>query len=265
MNFIYLHSKNEYMLITLSPAKVLDFKTPILINKSSSPIFQNESKELNDILKNLSPQDISRLMKLNPKQTMEVFQYIQAFELRKTPHRQAIFTYNGIAYQGFDASTLSVKDLNFAQKHLVILSGLYGVLRPLDAIKPYRLEMQAGLGNPRGKTLYNYWSECITSYISNQMKADDNVWVNLSSSEYSKVINRKKLPKGHKIITPVFKEQKGNSYKQVTVYAKKARGMMARFIVENQLTDVENIKAFDTENYCFSSQLSNTNEWVFIR
>ncbi|WP_165021328.1 peroxide stress protein YaaA [Dysgonomonas sp. ZJ279] len=253
------------MIITLSPAKILDFKSPVSIKESSQPLFVKKAHELNDILKDLSREDISDLMKINPKQTMDVYQYIHSFDLAKTPKKQAAFAYNGIAYQGLEPETLTTNDFDFAQKHLLILSGLYGVLRPLDIIKPYRLELQSPLDNPKGKTLYNYWSDTITQYMSKQLLADDNIWVNLSSNEYTKAVDRKKLPKGCRIITPLFKEHDGNKYKQVIVYAKKARGMMARFIVQNKLTDIEHLKAFDTEGYSFAPQLSSDKEWIFIR
>lgn len=253
------------MIITLSPAKVLDFKSPVSIKASSTPIYKDEAGELNNLLKNLSKEEIASLMKINPVQTLEIYQHIHTFDLKNRIKRQAIFAYNGIAFQGLSAKTLSEEDLYYAQEHLVILSGLYGALRPLDMIKPYRLEMQASLNNKKGKTLYDYWSVKLTQYINKLMKANGKVWVNLASNEYSKVINRKLLAKGSRIITPVFKQYDGNSYKQVVVYAKKARGMMARFIIENRLTDTEHIKAFNEDGYTFSEQLSSEKEWIFIR
>jgi cytoplasmic iron level regulating protein YaaA (DUF328/UPF0246 family) len=253
------------MIITLSPAKMLDFETPVSYKKSTKPIFEKEADELYHSLKDVKPQEIASLMSINSQLAQDVYQYIQAFDLSKTPRRQAIFAYNGIAYKGLDAHTLSDSDLEFAQKHLVHISGLYGALRPLDIIKPYRLEMQIPLANNKGKNLYDFWSDTISNYIAGQMKADDNTWINLSSKEYTKAVNRKLLPKGYRMITPVFKESRGNGYKQIVVYAKKARGMMTRFIVQNKLTDIEHIKGFDTEGYSFAPQLSDDKEWVFIR
>ena len=253
------------MIITLSPAKTLDYKSPVSITESTIPTYQKEAKEINDLLKPLSVEDIAELMSVNASIAHEVYHYIHSYDMKKTEDRQAIFAYHGIAYLGLDAATLTKDDLEFAQKHLVLLSGLYGILRPLDRIKPYRLEMQINLANKKGKNLYDYWSDTISQYVAKQMKNDDNVWINLSSQEYTKVINRKLLPKGHQIITPIFKEARGSEYKQIVVYAKKARGMMTRFIIQNRLTDVEHLKGFDTDGYAYSPQLSNEKEWVFVR
>lgn len=253
------------MIITLSPAKILDFSTKPTTNRSTQPQYADNALEINNILKDISVTEIAQLMKINPKQAMDVYQYIQAFEMERTPQKQAAFAYNGIAYSGLDAATLNDSDWDFAQKHLVILTGLYGILRPLDIIKPYRLEMQTKLENNRGKDFYAYWSDTITEYFAQQMKADDNIWLNLSSNEYTKVVNKKGLPKGATIITPVFKEQTPQGYKQVIVYAKKARGMMARFAIQRKITDVNEIKLFDSEGYSFAPSLSDDKEWVFIR
>jgi len=253
------------MIITLSPAKLLDFETPVSYNKSTKPLFEKEADELYHSMKGMKPSEIASLMDINSQLAQGVYQYIQAFDVSKTPQRQAVFAYNGIAYKGLDAHTLSNDDIEFAQRHLIHISGLYGVLRPLDIIKPYRLEMQIPLSNNWGRNLYDFWSDTVTKYIAKQMEADDNTWINLSSKEYTKVVNRKLLPKGHKMITPIFKESRGNGYKQIVVYAKKARGMMTRFIIQNRLKDIEHIKGFDTEGYTFAPQLSGENEWIFIR
>lgn len=253
------------MIITLSPAKLFNFKSLICIEQSSQPLFADQAIELINILQNMSVDRISSLMNIKGKQVHDVYNYIQSFNSPKTPQRQAVFAYNGIAYQGFDAQSADKSTLAFAQEHLVILSGLYGALRPLDMIKPYRLELQSPLENPKGRTLYNYWSDSMSNYMADRMHKDDNIWINLSSNEYTKAINRRLLPKGHRVITPLFKEHDGERYRQVIVYAKKARGMMARFIAENELTDMEHIKAFDSEGYYFSPNLSSKDEWVFIR
>ena len=253
------------MIITLSPAKLLDFKTPVNYTESTKPLFENEANELYASIDNLTVDQVAKLMNINTQLAQDVHQYIHAFFQKETPERQTIFTYNGIAYKGLDAKTLSNENLKFAQKHLLHISGLYGILRPLDLIKPYRMEMQITLANNKGKNLYDFWSDTVSKYLAKAMEEDDNTWINLSSNEYTKVINKKLLPKGSRIITPLFKESRGNDYKQIVVYAKKARGMMSRFIIENELTDVEHLKAFDTEGYCFAPQLSSDKEWVFIR
>lgn len=253
------------MIITLSPAKMQDFETPLSVTKSTDPLFEKEANELYRSMEGTTPQEISQLMKINPKMGHDVYQYIHGFSLPRTPKRQAIFAYNGIAYQGLDAWTMSGDDLDFAQEHLVHITGLYGVLRPLDLIKPYRLEMVIPLVNERGKNLYDFWTETISKYMADRMKKDDNTWINLSSKEYSKAINKKLLPKGARIITPIFMQETAKGPKQIVVYAKKARGMMSRYIIQNRLTDVEDLKGFDTEGYHFAPHLSSDSEWIFIR
>lgn len=253
------------MIITMSPAKTLDYKSHVSVKEHTQPQYAKEAEELNKLLAKYSAEDIAGLMSINPQIAHNVYGYIQGFTLPNTPQRQAVFAYNGIAYQGLQPETLSVQDLEYAQDHLVHISGLYGVLRPLDMIKPYRLEMQIPLANNKGKTLYDFWSEKISKHIADMMAEDDNTWINLSSKEYAKAVNPKLLPKGHKFITPIFKQSNGKGYKQIVVYAKKARGMMTRFIIQNRLTDIEHLKAFDTEGYCFSPQLSTDTQWVFIR
>ncbi len=253
------------MIITLSPAKTLDFETPIGISKSTESIYLKDAAYLNKVMTDLSVEEIASLMSINTQIAQNVYQYVYGFNAAKVPQRQAVFAYNGIAYHGLDAHTLTDGNLDFAQKHLNIISGMYGLLRPLDEIKPYRLEMQIQLANKRGVNLYEYWSETLSRRFAEQMKADDNIWVNLSSKEYTKVINRKLLPKNHRVITPIFKESRGEGYKQIVVYAKKARGMMTRFIIQNEIENIEYLKGFDTDGYTFSSQLSSEDEWVFIR
>lgn len=253
------------MIITLSPAKILDFTSNSLSQIASVPVFSEKATELNDILKGLSVKEVGGLMKINPKQALEVYQYIQAFDMDVTPQKQAGAAYNGIAFTGLDAATFSNNDWVFAQEHLIILSGLYGALRPSDMIKPYRLEMLTKLTNNKGKDLYDFWRKEISEYFNRRLTDDDNVWLNLSSNEYSKVMDKKLLPKGLKIITPVFKEQTPQGYKQVTVYAKKARGMMARNVIQKRVKNIEEVQLFDSEGYAFAPFLSSENEWVFIR
>lgn len=253
------------MIVTLSPAKLQDFESSVNFKKSTASLYVKEANELYKSLQGISPEEVSSLMNINRQLAHDVYQYIHAFPLSKTPQRQAALAYNGIAYKGLDAKAFTDEDWSFAQKHLVHISGLYGVLRPLDLIKPYRLEMQIPLENNRGRDLYAFWSDIISKYMAEQMQADDNIWINLTSKEYAKVVNRKLLPKGHKMVTPIFKQQTDKGYKQIVVYAKKARGMMARFIILNRLKDVEHLKAFDTEGYSFAPHLSDDKEWVFIR
>lgn len=249
----------------MSPAKLQDFETPAPIKESTTPLYGKEALDLYKSMEGITTEEIASLMSINPQIAHDVYQYIHAFSLSKTPQKQAAFAYNGIAYKGLDAKSFSESEMQFAQKHLLHVSGLYGVLRPLDLIKPYRLEMQIPIVNDKGKDLYAFWTDTISNYLAKQMKADDNILINLASKEYAKSVNKKLLPKGHKIITPIFKQQTDKGYKQIVVYAKKARGMMSRFIIQNKLTDVEHLKAFDTEGYGFAPQLSDDKEWVFIR
>jgi cytoplasmic iron level regulating protein YaaA (DUF328/UPF0246 family) len=249
----------------MSPAKLQDFESPAPVKEATTPLYAKEAKELYKSMEGISMGEIASLMRINPQLAREVYQYIQGFPLSQTPQKQAVFAYNGIAYKGLDAESFTKKELDFAQSHLALISGLYGVLRPLDLIKPYRLEMQIPVVNDKGKDLYAFWMDTISDYLAKRMKADDNILVNLASKEYSKAVNKKLLPKGYKIITPIFKQQTGKGYKQIVVYAKKARGMMSRFIIQNQLIDIEHLKAFDAEEYSFAPQLSDDKEWVFIR
>lgn len=253
------------MIITMSPAKLMDFESPVKVEKSTKPIWEKDAEYLNGLMKQFSSDDIREMMGVNPGIARQVYDYVQSFEMKRTPKRQAALAYNGIAYKGLAAGSFDSEDWDFAQKHLIFISGLYGVVRPLDLIKPYRLEAQIKLANKEGDDLYAYWSDKVTDYLSKQLTQDDNIWINLSSNEYFKVINKKKLPKDCTIITPVFKEQTDNGYRMVVVYAKKARGMMSRFIIKNKLENVEDIKHFDVEGYSFSPNLSKKGEWVFVR
>lgn len=253
------------MIITLSPAKLQNFEKSVPIKESTKLLFPKESEELISELKPLSADEVAKLMSISPKQAMEVYQHIQAFDMPRTSQKQAAFAYNGIAYKGLDAYTLSEQDWMFGQEHLLIISGLYGALRPLDLIKPYRLEFVIKLANSRGKDLYQYWTDELTRYFSERLEKDDKVWLNVASHEYTKAINQKNLPKGTKMVTAVFKEQTPQGPKMKVVYAKKARGMMARYVIQNKIKKLEDVKGFDTEGYQFSPSLSSDKEWVFLR
>lgn len=253
------------MIITLSPAKLLDFETPATIKEHTTPEFEKDAEYLNNLLSSLTPDDVKSLMGINPKQAYQVYQYIQSFNMDRTSRKPAALAYNGIAYTGLQARTMKAEDWNFAQEHLVLISGLYGALRPMDLIKPYRLEAKIKLENNKGEDLYDYWSAVLTTYLINRLSADDNIWVNLASNEYSKMINKKNLPEECRVITPVFKENRDNGPKMIVVYAKKARGLMTRFIIDNKIKNAEDLKHFDVEGYVFSPSLSGKEEWVFTR
>lgn len=253
------------MIITMSPAKSMDFENKPTINKHTLPEFLKDAEYLNGLLKSWSVDDIREAMNINPKLAYQVYQYVQSFDMERTSSKQAVLAYNGIAYLGLEAETFNQKDWNFAQDHLISLSGLYGALRPMDMIRPYRLEASIKVQNNKGADLYTYWSEKLTKYISDRMLADDNILVNLASNEYSKLINKKALPKGARVITPTFKELVGDRYKTIVVYTKKSRGTMSRFIIQNRLTDIEDLKHYDVDGYSYSPDLSKKDDWVFVR
>jgi cytoplasmic iron level regulating protein YaaA (DUF328/UPF0246 family) len=185
-------------------------------------------------------------------------------EASKDKASQAIFMFNGHVYQNLNAETLSESDLEFAQEHLRILSGLYGILRPLDLIQAYRLEMGTKLTNQRGENLYEFWNTKINEHINKELQKHKNkTLVNLASQEYFKAIQPESI--NEKIITPVFKEKKGKQYKTIAIYAKKARGEMTRFIIEDKIEDPEALKTFEKDGYVFNEYLSSDTEWVFTR
>lgn len=253
------------MIVTLSPAKLMDFSKSVKIKAQTRPLYVKEANYLVDKLKDYSMEELGGLMGINLKQAFDVYQYIHSFHIDKTAEKPAAFAYNGIAYKGLNIKSFSEKKIEYAQQHLIILSGLYGALRPLDVIKPYRLEMQIKLENEKGTNLYDFWAEKLTYYLVKALKADDKIWLNLMSNEYTKAINTKLFPKGIQVITPNFKEQTSTGYRQVVVHTKKARGLMARFILKAQITNIEDIKAFDYEGYSYSPHLSKEKEWVFVR
>ena len=254
------------MLITLSPAKTLDFDKQTLTRKHSTPIFLDDSSELVESLRSYSPKRLATLMGMSDK--LAALNH-ERFSSWSTPFttanaKQAVLTFHGLAYEGLDANSYSAADFTTAQKSLRILSGLYGILRPLDLIQPYRLEMGTKLKNTRGKDLYEFWGIRITEVMNRDLaKSKDPVLVNLASVEYFKSIQPGMLQ--GRIVTPTFKEQKNGTFKQVTFFAKKARGLMTSFIIQNQLEDVEEIKTFNLEGYRFNMALSDGDDWVFTR
>lgn len=251
------------MLIVISPAKTLDFETAPSTEKCTQPRFLPQSQQLINELKHLSTADIATLMKLSDKLAalnMARFQTWQKpFNLENA--KQALLAFKGDVYTGLDADTLDVAGLDFAQQHLRILSGLYGVLRPLDLMQAYRLEMGTKFANAKGKDLYQFWGSQLRESIESELK--DGVLINLASNEYFKAVEAKKLKA--RIITPVFKDWKNGQYKIISFYAKKARGLMSRYIIDHSINDPENIKGFDSEGYRFSPEMSQADEWVFLR
>jgi len=252
------------MRIVISPAKKLNEGSALQTFPATEPMFLEQSQQLIDILSRKDSFEIAELMKLSIKLADLNVQRYQSWHTPFTPAnaKQALFSFAGDVYQGLDAESLGVDDIEFAQHHLRILSGLYGLLRPLDLMQPYRLEMGTKLRNPKGNNLYDFWADIITAQLNQELDVSDTL-INLASHEYFKSIQTKSLHAS--IITPAFKENKGGTYKVVGIYAKKARGLMSRFIIENRITNAEDIKAFDLEGYIYNNSLSDGHTWVFSR
>ncbi|WP_298645777.1 YaaA family protein [uncultured Proteiniphilum sp.] len=253
------------MQIILSPAKLMDFSGGAGDIKSTKPLFPEKTKELAAVCRQLPEKEIAVEMKISAKMAHEVYGYFQMFDLRSTPQQSASLAYNGIAYKGLNAHDFSVEDFDFAQQHLNIISGLYGIVRPLDAIKPYRLEMQRKIVPQGYNTLYDFWQEKVNTYLSKKLRKGDKTIINVASKEYAKVVRKNKLPRSAKIIDIQFLQQENDDLKQIVVHSKKARGLMSRFIIKNRLADPEEVKGFDYEGYFFYPTLSKEDTWVFVR
>ena len=254
------------MLIVISPAKLLDFTTHPTTSSFTMPVMLNESEKLIGRLQKMSPKQLSKLMGISVQLGELNFQRFQSWNLPFTPEnaKQAVLAFNGEVYRGLKATTLSEDKLQLAQTKLRILSGLYGVLKPLDLIQPYRLEMGTKMKYNKLKDLYSFWKRLITGKINEAIaESGSAVLVNLASNEYFKSIDKKKLEA--QIITPEFKDLKNGNYKTITVFAKKARGLITRFIIDNNITDVESLQAFDSEGYNFNPRLSKPSNPVFTR
>jgi hypothetical protein len=254
------------MLMVISPAKTLDFESPAKTKQSTVPDFLQHSQQLIDQLQHLSPSDISNLMSISDK--LGNLNY-ERFLNWHTPFnfgnaKQAVLAFKGDVYTGLDAESFNAADYKFAQKHLRILSGLYGLLRPLDLIQPYRLEMGTRFANQSGANLYQFWGDQLTEAMNVQLKnTQSKVLLNLASNEYFKALQPKSI--NADIITPVFKDFKNGKYKIISFYAKKARGLMSAYVIKNRLTEVESIKNFDVDGYRYSAEMSTARDWVFIR
>lgn len=252
------------MITVISPAKSVDFETPSHVSLNSQPDFVAESTELIATLNTLSGDDIAKLMKIsNELVALNMDRYKK---WSPTPDRedikQALLAFSGEVFRGIDAKGMSEEDLSFAQGHLRILSGLYGLLKPMDLIQPYRLEMGTRLQHNGLKNLYQFWGEKITEKINADLNGAD-VLVNLASTEYFKSVKPSVL--NAKVITPVFKDFANGEYKIKMTYAKNARGLMANYIIKNRVMDVELLKSFDGNGYGFAPDLSSESEWVFTR
>ncbi|MGD2006002.1 MAG: peroxide stress protein YaaA [Pseudomonadales bacterium] len=251
------------MLFIVSPAKNLDMQRRF--NAEASAIrFPEDTQELVGVMRGHGPESVAKLMKLSDKLAHLNHERYLTFNQDDNPGTHALAAFNGDVYQGLDASSMSDAQLAFANQHLRILSGLYGVLRPLDDMKAYRLEMGTKLQTERGKNLYEFWGNKVTQALIEDAKVlGTDTLVNLASNEYSGVVDLKGL--GLRVITPVFKDEKNGTFKIISFYAKKARGLMARYLIDHQITEAEGIKGFDVDGYQFNPGMSEGDTWVFTR
>ncbi|MCF2948765.1 peroxide stress protein YaaA [Paraglaciecola aquimarina] len=254
------------MLVVISPAKNLDYDTPAATDIFTQPQMLDDSKTLIERCRKLTPADISSLMKISDKLAGLNADRYAGWQLPFDTNnaKQAVLAFNGDVYSGLDASSFQPKDFDYAQQHLRILSGLYGLLRPLDLMQAYRLEMGTKLDIREHKNLYQFWGDKITTELNKAVAAQgDNVVVNLASTEYFKSVKPKLLDA--QIFTPVFQDCKNGQYKVISFYAKKARGLMARYILQNQISDISELKKFDVAGYQFSIEKSQGSDLVFTR
>lgn len=254
------------MLIVISPAKTLDYESPLATARFTQPELLEQSEALIKICRTLTPVDIASLMHISDKLAGLNAARFSDWHATFTPNnaRQALLAFKGDVYTGLQAQDFSEDDFDFAQQHLRMLSGLYGVLRPLDLMMPYRLEMGIKLENPNGKDLYGFWGEQVTQKLNEALaQQGDNVIVNLASDEYFKSVKPTKLV--GELIKPIFLDEKNGKYKVISFYAKKARGLMSRFIIKHRLAHRTQLMDFNLDGYAFDESLSKGNEIVFKR
>tara|TARA_R110001599_G_scaffold26697_10_gene94124 strand:- start:538 stop:1311 length:774 start_codon:yes stop_codon:yes gene_type:complete len=252
------------MLFLISPAKTLDFESSSFTDEATQPQFQYESAQLIDIMREFSSEDLSKLMKVSEKiadLNVERFKSWQRpFDIQNA--KQAIFAFKGDVYTGLAVEAMDENGLNYLQANLRILSGLYGLLKPLDLMQAYRLEMGTKLAHSKCQDLYQFWGSKITDQINSELTEHDYI-INLASNEYFKAVKEKQLAK--KLITPVFKDEKNGKYKIISFYAKKARGLMVRFAADHQIQNAQDLKKFDYNGYRFEEAESSELTWVFKR
>ncbi len=255
------------MLILLSPSKTLDFDEPPPVKKATTPPLRSEAKRLVARLQEFPPAQLGKLMDISDKLAAQVFEYFRKWDDAPKPGRgkQAVFAYRGDVYAGLDAGSFSPADIDHAQRHLRILSGLYGVLRPLDVIQLYRLEMAAPLAVGGSKDLYEYWGERITRELRKALKElQSDVIVNLASNEYFRAVDGANLDV--RVVTPTFKDKKDGKYRFMTFYGKRARGQMARYLIQRRLKKPQALKkSYDVDGYRYNEEQSSDDEWVFTR
>jgi hypothetical protein len=254
------------MLMVISPAKTLDFELPAPSTQHTLPDLLNHSAELIALMRHYSPSDLAVLMSISDKlavlNTGRFHHWHTPFGIHNA--KQALYAFRGDVYEGLDADTLPTERIDWLQQHLRILSGLYGCLRPLDLMQPYRLEMGIRLSNPRGKDLYAFWGDIITTHLNAaQDGVHTPVLINLASGEYFKAVKARHLKA--RVITPVFQEEKNGQFKIVSFQAKRARGLMVRWAALHAVDDPEQLKAFDSEGYGFDSADSSADTWYFRR
>ena len=258
------------MITILSTTKSLSYKTPTPSIIPTIPTFWQDSKSLTDILKNLSSKDLEKLMAISPKLAELNWQRFQNFSIpfNKQNSKPALFLFDGDVYQAMEIANYDLEDLEFAQNHLNILSGLYGILKPLDLIQDYRLEMGTNITKILGQSLIQFWQQKVVDYLNGELKnQDERTIINLASAEYLAVIDGSKI--NGKIINIIFKEKKIQNdkiiYKTIGIFSKKARGSMMNFIIKNKITKSQDLKNFAIGNYNFRSELSDQNNWYFYR
>ncbi|OCG78901.1 hypothetical protein A9G42_01855 [Gilliamella sp. Nev6-6] len=254
------------MITIISPAKTLDYQSPLLTQNYTLPQFIDSTKTLIQDCQKLSVENLAQLMSISPKLAELNYERFQNWhsDFNLENARQAILAFKGDVYEGLHVEDFNDSDLKFAQSHLRILSGLYGLLRPLDLIQPYRLEMGIRLKNGNHTNLYQFWGESLTNKLNDELlKSSHPTLINLASNEYFKAIKAKQL--NAKIIQPIFLDKSKDDYKVISFYAKKARGLMSRFIIKNKINHRDDIKDFNLEGYQFDSKRSTDLEWYFIR
>lgn len=254
------------MLTIISPAKTLDYQSPLITTTHTLPECLDSTKQLITVCKKLTSDDLAKLMSISPKLAAVNYERFQNwhsdFNLQNA--RQAILAFKGDVYEGLHVEDFTDSDLQFAQSHLRILSGLYGLLKPLDLIQPYRLEMGIRLKNGDNTNLYQFWGESLTNKLNEELaKSSQPTLINLASNEYFKAIQVKHL--NGKIIQPIFLDKTKDDYKVISFYAKKARGLMSRFIIKNNINNYNDIKSFNLDGYQFDSHRSTELEWYFTR
>ncbi|MDO6462428.1 peroxide stress protein YaaA [Granulosicoccaceae sp. 1_MG-2023] len=254
------------MLVVISPAKTLDYETPLPTTKYTEPAMLADSQKLITVMRDYSAAQLRELMGVSEKIAELNVQRFKDWSVPFTPDnaRPALFAFKGDVYEGLDAYSLKAAEIDYAQQHLRMLSGLYGLLRPLDLMQPYRLEMGTKLPNPGGRNLYEFWGSDITERLNGELAGQqEKVLINLASNEYFRSVKTREL--NATVITPQFRDWKNGQYKMISFFAKKARGMMARFIIDQKPRTADELKAFDMAGYQYAPDMSKGNDWVFTR